>query len=143
MKTVRQLLESLDRAPLWVPPDATVFTALSQLAESNVGALLVLEGERLVGIFSERDYARKIVLQGRASKNTPVSEVMTSRVVYITPEHTVDEALALMSDKHFRHLPVLDTSEKVLGVVSMRDLVDAKLAEQAFIIEQLERYITA
>src|SRR2546426_9863439 len=106
MKTVAQLLRTKGHQVLSVPPDIPVFEALEVMAEKNVGALLVLEGERLVGIFSERDYARKGILKGKASKETPVREIMSSHVLYIRPEQTIEDCMAVMTDKRVRHLPV-------------------------------------
>jgi CBS domain-containing protein len=112
------------------------------MADNDVGAVLVLEGERLVGIFSERDYARKIILLGKASKDTRIDEIMTDKVMYVTPENTVDECMALMTEGRFRHLPVLDANQQIVGVVSIGDLVKETICEQQFIIDQLKHYIT-
>ena len=141
MKTVRQLLRTKGHQILSVSPGASVFEALEVMAEKNVGALLVVEGERLVGVFSERDYARKVILKGKASKEIPVREIMTSYVLYVRPEQTVEDCMALMTDKHVRHLPVLE-EEKLVGVISIGDVVKAIIAEQEFMIEQLQNYIT-
>ena len=141
MKTVAQLLRTKGHQVLSVPPDIPVFEALEVMAEENVGALLVLEGERLVGIFSERDYARKVILKGKASKETPVREIMSSHVLYIRPEQTIEDCMALMTDKRVRHLPVME-AEKLVGVISIGDVVKAVIAEQEFMIEQLQNYIT-
>src|SRR5437762_13309151 len=141
MKTVAQLLRTKGHQVLSVSPDIPVFEALEVMAEKNVGALLVLEGERLVGIFSERDYARKVILKGKASKETPVREIMSSHVLYIRPEQTIEDCMALMTDKHVRHLPVLEQG-KVIGVISIGDVVKALIVEQQFIIVQLQNYIT-
>jgi CBS domain-containing protein len=142
MKTLKQLLASKHQPLAAVSPKDTVLHALQLMAEHDVGALLVLEGERLVGIFSERDYARKIILHGKASKETLVSEIMTDKVFYVEPERSIDECMAIMSEKHFRHLPVLDDAQQVVGIVSIGDLVKETIREQQFIIHQLERYIT-
>src|SRR5438874_10876209 len=141
MKTVRQLLRTKGHEVLSVAPDTAVFEALQLMAEKNVGAVLVLEGERLVGILSERDYARKVILKGKSSKETPVREIMSSHVLYVRPEQTLEDCMALMTDKHVRHLPVLDQG-KVIGVISIGDVVKALIAEQQFIIAQLQNYIT-
>lgn len=143
MKTLKQLLGENPRAPLAVKPDDTVLVALELMAKFNVGALLVMDGDRLAGIFSERDYARKIILHGKASSATSVREIMTEKVFYAEPSQTVDQAMAMMTEKHIRHLPVLDSSNKVLGVVSIGDLVKETIAEQAFVIQQLEHYIAS
>ncbi len=141
MKTLKKLLEERPRAPLSVSPDDSVFTALELMAKHDIGALLVMSGNQLVGIFSERDYARKIILLGKSSKDTHVREIMTEKVLYARPEQTTDQAMALMTDKHIRHLPVLDATQKVVGMVSIGDLVRETISEQAFLIKQLEQYI--
>ena len=142
MKTLKQLLAGKDRVLAVVAPGDTVFHALTVMANNEVGALLVLEEEHLVGIFSERDYARKIILHGKTSKETLVREIMSERVAYVTPSSTVDECMALMTDKHFRHLPVLDDAGKVLGIVSIGDMVKETISDQRFLIAQLEHYIS-
>ena len=111
------------------------------MAKHEVGAVLVLDGEQLVGIFSERDYARKIILQGKTSKETQVSEIMSDKVAYVTPNVSLDECMALMTEKHFRHLPVLDDEGNVLGIISIGDLVKETISDQQFLIAQLEHYI--
>ena len=116
--------------------------ALQLMAEKNCGALLVVEDERLVGLFSERDYARKIALKGKSSRHTRIDEIMSRRVVYVQPSQTVDECMALMTEKRVRHLPVVDSDEKLVGMISIGDLVKAVISEQEFIIHQLENYIT-
>ena len=141
MKTVTQLLREKGQKVLSVAPETSVFEALQVMAEKNVGALVVVEGERLVGIFSERDYARKVILKGKASKEIAVREIMTSHVLYVRPEQTIDDCMALMTDKRVRHLPVLD-EERLVGVISIGDVVKAIIAEQEFMIEQLQNYIT-
>jgi CBS domain-containing protein len=141
MKTVAQLLRGKGHEVLSVPPETPVFEALKVMAEKNVGALLAVEGDRLVGIFSERDYARKVILKGKSSKDTPVREVMSSHVLYVRPEQTVEECMALMTDKRVRHLPVLEEG-RLVGVISIGDVVKAIIAEQEFLIEQLQNYIT-
>ena len=143
MKTLRQLLSSKRQPLAAVSPKDAVLHALKVMADNDVGALLVLDGERLVGIFSERDYARKIILQGKASKDTLVSEIMSDKVLYVTLERTVSECMAIMSEKHFRHLPVLDDNQQVVGIVSIGDLVKETICEQEFIIRQLEHYIAS
>ena len=142
MKTLKQLLSGKHRPLAVISPNDSVFHALRLMSDHDVGALLVLDGERLVGIFSERDYARKVILHGKASKDTPVSEIMTDKVFYVTPDRTVDECMAIMTEKHFRHLPVLDEEQQVAGIVSIGDLVKETISEQQFIIRQLEHYIT-
>jgi CBS domain-containing protein len=141
MKTVAQVLRTKGNEVLSVSPELSVFDALGVMAEKNVGALLVVEGGRLAGIFSERDYARKVILKGKASRETPVRDIMTSHVLYVRPEQTVDDCMALMTDKRVRHLPVLD-EERLVGVISIGDVVKAIITEQEFMIEQLQNYIT-
>lgn len=140
MKTVRQLIDAKGGAIVSVAPATNVFDALKLMAEREIGAVLVLEGGRVAGIMSERDYARKVILKGKSSQETPVREIMTERVVYARPEHTVAECMALMTDKRIRHLPVMDDG-RLLGVVSIGDLVKEMISEQEFIIRQLEGYI--
>ena len=143
MKSIKQLLGDKQRTPLSVAPDDSVFAALEMMAKYDVGALLVMEGARLAGIFSERDYARKIILQGKSSRETKVREIMTDKVCCAKPELTVDEAMAIMSQKHIRHLPVMTADNNLLGIVSIGDLVKATIDEQAFVIAQLEQYIAS
>jgi len=140
MKTVRQLLKSKSGDLCTIGPDANVFDALKLMAERNVGALLVVKNDRLAGILSERDYARKVVLQGKSSHDTSVREIMTERAVCVRPDNTVEECMALMTDKHVRHLPVIE-DEKLIGVLSIGDLVKETISEQQFVIQQLESYI--
>ena len=140
MKTVAQLLRAKGHEVLSVSPELSVFEALQVMAEKNVGALLVLEGARLVGVFSERDYARKVILKGKASKEIPVREIMSTHVLYVRPQQTVEDCMALMTDKRVRHLPVME-EERLAGVISIGD-VKAIIAEQEFMIEQLQNYIT-
>jgi CBS domain-containing protein len=142
METLRQLLGGEPRAPITVRPDDTVFHALELMARHDIGALLVMDGDRLVGIFTERDYARKVVLHGQSSRQMIVREVMTDKVCYALANQTVSEAMALVTEKRVRHLPVLDDRQKVLGIVSIGDLVKSTISDQAFIIQQLEHYIT-
>jgi len=126
---------------LWsVSPDSTVWEALQTLAARNIGAVLVLEGTHLVGILSERDYARQVILKGKTSKETPVREIMTREVVSVRPEKTIDDCMAIMTDKRCRHLPVV-VGVDVIGVLSIGDIVKALLEEQRYRIEQLEGYI--
>ena len=141
MKTLKQLLDENPRAPLSVSPDDSVFSALELMAKHDIGAVLVMRGDQLAGIFSERDYARKIILLGKSSKETLVREIMTEKVLYAHPEHTTDDAMALMTEKHIRHLPVLDADKRVIGMVSIGDVVKETISEQAFLIKQLEHYI--
>ena len=142
MKTLKQLIESKDKNLAAVAPEQSVLRALEIMAENDVGALLVLDGKRLAGVFSERDYARKVILQGKASKSTKVSEIMTGKVVYVTLNRTIEECMAIMTEKHFRHLPVLDDDHNVVGIVSIGDMIKEMISQQKFIIGQLENYIT-
>ena len=142
MKSVRDIVEKKGRQIWSVAPGTTVFETLQLMAEKEIGAVLVMEGGRPVGIFSERDYARQVILKGKASKDTPVRDVMTTRVVYIRPDQTMEECMALMTDKRIRHLPVL-VEGRVEGILSIGDVVKAVISEKEFIISQLENYITS
>lgn len=141
MKTLRQLLAGKRKTLSVVSPNDTVFHALKLMAEHDVGALLVLDGEQLVGLLSERDYARKIALLGKTSREALVRDIMSDKVLYVGLDHSVSECMAVMTDKRFRHLPVLDGDQQVVGIVSIGDLVKETIAEQQFIIKQLENYI--
>ncbi len=142
MKTVRDILASKGTDIWSITPDATVFETLQLMADKEIGAVLVMVGGNTVGIFTERDYARQVILKGKASKDTPVREVMTSRVVYVKPDESIENCMALMTDKRVRHLPVLDQS-RVCGVLSIGDVVKAVISEKQFMIQQLENYITS
>ena len=141
MKTVRDLLKAKGRDIWSVTPETTVYDTLRLMADKNIGAVLILDGGQTVGIFTERDYARQVILKGKASKDTPVHEVMTTRVVFVRPEQTIEDCMALMTDKRCRHLPVLDEG-RLAGVLSIGDVVKAVISEKQFIIEQLENYIS-
>jgi len=143
MKTLKQLLEEHPRAPLAVSPDDSVFSALELMAKHDIGAVLAVKDGHLAGIFSERDYARKVILLGKSSKETLVREIMTEKVLYALPGQTTEQAMALMTDKHIRHLPVLDANKKLVGMVSIGDLVKETISQQAFLIQQLEQYIAS
>ena len=142
MKTLKQMLAGKHRPLAVVSPNDSVFHALTLMAQHDVGALMVLDGEQLVGIFSERDYARKIILHGKSSKETLVSEIMSDKVAYVTPGTTLDECMALMTEKRFRHLPVLNEDGSVAGIISIGDLVKETISSQQFLIKQLEHYIS-
>ena len=141
MITVEQILRHKGRAFWSVSPNAMVIDALRLMAEKDVGALLVLEAGSLVGIISERDYARKVILKGRSSLQTPVREIMTQTVLFVRPGQTVEECMALMTEKRIRHLPVL-LDGQVVGVISIGDVVKASIDAKDFMIKQLENYIT-
>jgi CBS domain-containing protein len=139
MKTARQLIE---RKPgiVSIAPHESVFTALERMAEHDIGALVVLDGPVLAGVLSERDYARKVILLGKSSRDMQVSEIMTHKVVCVGPDQTVDQCMAVMTEKRCRHLPVLE-GKRVIGVLSIGDLVKETISEQQFQIAQLESYI--
>jgi CBS domain-containing protein len=142
VKTAADILKSKpDQTVHTIRPTASVFEAVKLMAEKNIGALLVTEGEQIVGIITERDYARKTILMGRASKETPVRDVMTSEVMYVRPSHTSEECMALMTENRLRHLPVIDGG-KLFGLISIGDLVKDIISEQRYIIDQLEHYIS-
>jgi CBS domain-containing protein len=140
MPSMLQVLASKGSQVWSISPDATVFTGLTLMAEKNIGALLILENDRPVGIMSERDYARKIIIEGRSSRDTRIGSIMTTRLVSVRPNDSVEYAMALMTRERIRHLPVMD-GDSVLGLVSIGDLVKATIDQQQFTIEQLERYI--
>ena len=142
MRTVRQLLEAKSPEVIAIGPDAPVIDAIRLMAERQIGALLVMEGPRLAGILSERDYARKVVLQGRSSKDTPVRAIMTAEVVTVAPGDSIDHCMQLVTDRRIRHLPVLDAGT-VVGVLSIGDLVKTVIELQRQDIDQLQRYIAS
>jgi CBS domain-containing protein len=142
VKTVKDILRAKGSVVWSVKPDESVFEALKLMAEKDVGGLVVMNGDHLAGIITERDYARKVIIEGRSSKETPVTDVMTKKVLCVTPERTVDECLALMTEKRLRHLPVLE-DKNVIGIVSIGDLVKAIIEEQRLLIDQLQQYITS
>ena len=141
MTRVSDLLKHKGQDIWFLTPDATVYEAINQMAEKSVGALLVMEGERLVGIVSERDYARKVILKGKASQATLVREIMSRPVICVRPEFMIEEAMALMTEKHVRHLPVV-IEERVIGVISIGDVVRGIIDDKEFYIQQLTNYIT-
>ena len=141
MRTVRDILQRKGTEVWSVTPETTVIDALKLMAEKNIGAVLVLDEDRVAGVLSERDYARKVILQGRTSQDTTAREILSERVVGVEPQQTVEECMALMTDKRIRHLPVVEGGE-VIGVVSIGDIVKNIISEQEFLIEQLEHYIT-
>jgi CBS domain-containing protein len=142
MKTVAELLRTKPTRPvIKVTPELSVLDAIKVLASENIGAAIVMSGERLAGIFSERDYTRKVILKGRSSDSTRVEEIMTANVVVVSPRTKTRDCMALMTEKNIRHLPVVDEG-RVIGMVSIRDIVSDIIADQDFTIEQLEHYIS-
>jgi CBS domain-containing protein len=141
MKTVRQILDEKGHEIFDIEPDALVYAALGEMAYRNVGALLVRDGEEIVGIISERDYARKVILKDKASKNTPVKEIMSPAVICVGPDQKIGGCMALMSDRRVRHLAVVEEGRPV-GVISIGDVVKGIIDQQQATIEQLEHYIT-
>ena len=143
MTTVDNILRDKGRQVWAVPPTATVYNAVRLMADQNIGAVLVMDGDNLAGILSERDCARQIILPGRDPHATPVSDIMTPRVVFARGDQSAEECMALMTEKHFRHLPVLSDTGDVLGMVSIGDLVKETISSQQFLINELERYIAS
>ena len=140
-ETVASILRQKGHEVWSVSPDASVYEAIEMMADRSVGALLVLAGDTLVGIISERDYTRKVVVKGKASKTTLVREILSSHVIHVTPSHSVQECMRLMTDHHFRHLPVLE-GDRIAGIVSIGDLVNWIISAQNSTISQLQTYIT-
>ncbi len=140
MQTIKQLLENKGSKILSIDPNSSVFDAIKSMANHHIGSLIVMQNGRLVGIITERDYSRNVVLKGKSSVNTAVKDIMTKNVLCTKPEQTVEEAMALMTDKRVRHLPVIENGD-VLGIISIGDLVKTIISEQKHIIEQLEHYI--
>jgi len=141
MNSVRDILQSKGNEVWSIDPDSLIFDALKLMADKNIGALVVFDKGSVVGIFSERDYARKVFLQGKSSKETAVREAMTENVLFVRPSQTIEDCMALMSAKHVRHLPVME-NDRLMGVISIGDVVKAVIAEKELIIEQLTNYIT-
>ena len=140
MNTVRDLLKAKGYEVYSISPDATVYDALKLMSDKEVGALVVLEDEKLVGIISERDYARKVILKGKFSKDIPVREIMAPEILCVSPSQTVEACMALMTDKRIRHIPVLE-EDRLIGIISIGDVVKSVLSEQKLRIDQLEHYI--
>jgi CBS domain-containing protein len=138
--TVRQLLDQKGREILSIDPSATVFDAVAKMAEKDVGSLVVMDDDEIVGMITERHYARNVVLKGKTSPATPISDIMEKNVVVVQPEQSVEQCMAIMTDKRIRHLPVVD-GEKLIGVISIGDLVKSVISDQKFTIGQLEHYI--
>ena len=141
MITVGHVLQEKGNRIWSVSSDTTVYDALTLMAEKNLGAVLVMDGARIAGMFSERDYARKVILEGKSSKETPVKEIMTKDVLFVRPGHSIEDCMALMTDKRTRHLPVME-DENLIGIISMGDVVKAIISEHQFVIKQMENYIT-
>ncbi|MEJ2609138.1 MAG: CBS domain-containing protein [Candidatus Thiodiazotropha sp.] len=142
MPTVNQLLQNKGFDTITIDPNATVYQALEKIANHRIGSLIVMENGKVVGLFSERDYARNIALKGRTSKETSIKEIMSSQLVVVNPEQSIEECMAIMTDKRIRHLPVMK-DEELIGIISIGDLVKAIIEEQQFVIEQLVRYINS
>ena len=142
MKFVSEMLKGKGRDVWTVSPDSTVYDALQVMADKNVGALMVLEDDQVVGVISERDYARKVILKGKASKDTPVSEIMSTKLVWVRPDQSIEDCMNLMTNRRIRHLAVLEEG-RLIGVISIGDVVKAIISEQEFTIQQLEQYITS
>jgi CBS domain-containing protein len=141
MVTMRQLLDKKGGKVCSIHPDATVFDAVAKMAENDIGSLIVIDGEALIGIITERHYARNVVLKGKTSPATTVREIMERQVVAVRPEQSVEECMALMTDRRVRHLPVVD-DKRIVGIVSIGDLVKSIIGDQKFVIDQLEKYIS-
>lgn len=142
MGTVENLLQKKGTIVHSISPDSSVYNALELLQSKNLGALVVVQNEILIGIFTERDYARKVVLKGRSSKDTLIRDIMTDRPIYVSPENTIDDCMEIMTDKHIRHLPVMRNGS-LLGVISIGDLVKFVIDEKNFIIKNLQDYIVS
>ncbi|MGR3301713.1 MAG: CBS domain-containing protein [Candidatus Scalindua sp.] len=141
MITVKEMLKEKDSGVLTISPQDTVYKALEIMAEKNLGALVVVEGEKVVGVFSERDYARNVVLKGKSSKDTLIKDLMSANPCYVRPEQTLNDCMALFTEKRIRHLPVLE-GEKLIGIVSIGDAVKQYIVDKEFTIKQLENYIS-
>jgi CBS domain-containing protein len=140
MQTIKQLLENKGSEILTIDPNDSVYDAIKSMADNHIGSLIVMQNKHIVGIITERDYSRNVILKGKSSANTPVKDIMTTNVLCTKPEQTIEEAMALMTDKRVRHLPVVE-NDNIIGVVSIGDLVKTIISEQKHIIEQLEHYI--
>ncbi|MBN1363788.1 MAG: CBS domain-containing protein [Syntrophaceae bacterium] len=138
---IKDLLKTKNQAIWTIEPGASVYDAIKEMADREIGALVVTEENRVVGIITERDYARKVILRGKSSKDTAVRDIMTEKVIYVQPDQKIDECMALMTEKHIRHLPVLN-GEKLAGMISIGDVVKAIISKTEFVIDQLTRYIS-
>jgi CBS domain-containing protein len=141
MTTAKQILHNKGTEVWSISPNAKIYEALEMMAKKGVGALLVMEEENVVGIISERDYARKVILEGKSSKETPVSDIMTSKLIVVTPNENVENCMAIMTNKRIRHLPVMD-GDRLIGLISIGDVVKSIISEQGFLIDHLTSYIT-
>lgn len=141
MSTVKNILSKKENQVYTISPEKTVFEALEIMSNEDIGALIVTEGNSVIGIFSERDYARKVILKGKSSKELKVSDIMTTDVLFVTPKNTVEECMALMTEKRIRHLPVLE-NKKLTGLVSIGDIVKQIISDHKFTIKELEKYIS-
>ena len=142
MQKIKNILQKKSTEIFSVAPTVTVFAAIELMAQRNIGGLVIMENDNLVGIFTERDYARKLILKGKSSRDTMIGELMTKNLITVTPESSIEEAMSLMSNKKIRHLPVLGEDGKMVGIISIGDVVRFIIEEQKSIIEQLEHYIT-
>lgn len=140
MATIKNILEGKQRKIISVPPDTFVYSALELMYDKNISALIVMENEKLSGIFTERDYARKVVLKGKSSKETLIKEIMTVDLIVINSEDSIEDAMRIMTEKHIRHLPVT-SDNKLIGIISIGDVVKYLIEEQKFIINSMENYI--
>ncbi|TXH62500.1 MAG: CBS domain-containing protein, partial [Thiothrix sp.] len=141
MRTIREFLNSANQTLATVSPDDTVYQALTVMAERNLTALPVVKNKTLIGIISERDYARKVILQGKRSRETAVSEIMTAKVVTIEPDKTVNDCMEIMTERRIRHLPILNSDGEMIGIISIGDVMKVIMEEQRFMIAELQRYI--
>jgi len=140
-EVIKDLLKIKNKEVWTIEPGASVYDAITEMADREIGALVVTEESRVVGIITERDYARKVILQDKSSKNTPVRDIMTEKVIYVQPDQKIDECMALMTEKRIRHLPVLNGG-KLVGMISIGDVVKAVISEKEFLIDQLTSYIS-
>lgn len=141
-EVIKDLLKIKNKNIWTIEPGATVYDAISEMANKQIGALVVLEDKKVIGIITERDYARKVILQDKSSKDTLVREIMTERVIYVKPDQKIEDCMALMTKKHIRHLPVLD-GDRLVGMISIGDVVKTLISEKEFLIDQLTRYISS
>ena len=141
-EVIKDLLKIKNKNIWTIEPGATVYDAISEMANKQIGALVVSEDKKVIGIITERDYARKVILKDKSSKDTLVREIMTERVIYVKPDQKIEDCMALMTKKHIRHLPVLD-GDRLVGMISIGDVVKTLISEKEFLIDQLTRYISS